>query len=209
MSNCVVKSGESVEVTDPRLSDTACIIESGAIIRPPPDLTIVEIVPPPVKKLAPVRIAPPPPPPLPAPLEVVKLPDQEPVLPPQPEATKTSTAVAPVDVDAIPMEDPGLANPVTVTIAAGAAIAVAGTAAAGAATGGFSALQAKLASIFGTTKGAVATGAVVTAGTIVAVKALENKMTKLERDLEKTKEEVGGASESISRIDALLDRLGS
>jgi len=193
-----------VEVTDSRLSDTACVIESGAIIRPPPDLTVVETVPPPVKKPAHAFVAPAPPPPIPAPLEVVQTPEQKPV-PPQPVVTKTTTAVAPVVVDAKPVEDPGLVNPVTVTIAAGAAIAVAGTAA----TGGISALQAKLASLFGTTKGAVATGTVITAGTIVAVKALEHKMGNLERDLEKTKVEVGGAAESIDRIDELLNRLGS
>jgi ribosome assembly protein YihI (activator of Der GTPase) len=44
---------------------------------------------------------------------------------------------------------------------------------------------------------------------IVAVKALEGKMGKLEDDMKKAKEEVGGAASSIDRIDALLSRLGS
>jgi hypothetical protein len=55
----------------------------------------------------------------------------------------------------------------------------------------------------------VASTAVITAGTIVAVKALEGKMNGLEKDLEKTKKEVGDAASSIDRIDSLLDRLGN
>jgi hypothetical protein len=41
----------------------------------------------------------------------------------------------------------------------------------------------------------------------VAVKALESKMGKLEQDMSKMKEEVGGAASSIDKIDELLDRL--
>jgi hypothetical protein len=108
----------------------------------------------------------------------------------------------------VPVEGPGIINPMTAAIAAGAVIAVAGTAAAGGAVSGFSAIQAKLASVLGA-KGTVATAAVVTAGTIVAVKALENKMSNLEKDLVKTKKEVGETASSIDRIDALLDKLGS
>jgi len=94
-------------------------------------------------------------------------------------------------------------------IAAGAVVAVAGTAAAGSVAGGFSAIQAKIASVFGASKGTVVTATVVTAGTIVAVKALENKMINLEKDLVKTKKEVGDAASSIDRIDAMLDKLGN
>ena len=59
-----------------------------------------------------------------------------------------------------------------------------------------------------TQKATVVTTTVVTAGTIVAVKALENKMNTLERDLAKTKKEVGDAASSIDKIDAMLDKLG-
>jgi hypothetical protein len=105
-------------------------------------------------------------------------------------------------------EEVGAVNPTTIALAAGA-VALAGTAVVGSAAGGFSTLQAKLASLFGSSKVAVASAAVVTAGTIVAVKALERKMNTLESDLVKTKKEVGETASSIDRIDALLDKLGS
>jgi hypothetical protein len=87
---------------------------------------------------------------------------------------------------------------------------VAGTAAAATSMmGGVSTLQAKVGSMFGASKATVATATVVTAGTIVAVKALESKMNKLESDLSRTKGDVGEASKSIDRIDELLSKLGN
>ena len=222
MADCIVRSGESVDPSDSRLSDTACIIEMGVIIRPPPDLTMAtNEAPPPAQSAATT------PQPLPA-AKVSRV--TAPALPkveeaPQQPAVELNSeeqvsvsrspasvahTVAPEPAKQSPViEDPGLVNPTTIMVAAGAAVAVAGTAVAGSAFGGLSAIQAKIASIFGTSKGAVVTATVVTAGTIVAVKALEKKMNTLEKDLEKTKEEVGSAASSIDRIDALLDRLGS
>ena len=208
MPDCIIKAGESVDPSDPRLSDTACIIETGVIIRPPPDLTLA--VEPVVKK---VVVPVPPKPAAAAPLQMIEMP-----LPPVTDTTVTTgtatavahTIAAPAVPDTTPaIEEPGIINPTTVMLAAGAAVAVAGTAAAGSAMGGLSAVQAKIASVFGASKGTVAAAAVVTAGTIVAVKALESKMNNLEKDLEKTKKEVGDTASSIDRIDALLDKLGS
>ena len=208
MPDCIIKAGESVDPSDPRLSDTACIIETGVIIRPPPDLTLV--VEPAVKKV----VVPVPPKPVAiAPLPMIELPE----LPPVTDTTVTTGTATAVALTTVPdvlddtpqIEEPSIINPTTVMVAAGAAVAVAGTAAAGSAMGGLSAIQAKIASVFGTSKGAIATATVVTAGTIVAVKALESKMNNLEKDLEKTKKEVGDTASSIDRIDALLDKLGS
>lgn len=210
MADCIIKAGESIDPTDSRLSDTACVIEDGVIIRPPPDLSVADEEAPKPKKSAPkIQKTP----------AVEKVPQvaavEEAVIPeevkqPAPvvvtEAHTSAPDPAPPDV---PDDPPGVLNPTTVALAAGAAVAVAGTAAAGSAAGGLSALQAKIASLFGTSKGAVAATSVVAAGTIVAVKALEGKMNNLEQDLAKTKKEVGDTSSSIDRIDALLDRLGS
>ena len=208
MPDCIIRAGESVDPTDPRLSDTACIIETGVIIRPPPDLTLA--VEPVVKKAV---VPKPPKPTVVAPLPMIEIPIEPPVtdtvVATGTAAAVAHTAVPDAQIDAPPMEEPGVINPTTVMVAAGAAVAVAGTAAAGSAMGGLSAIQAKIASVFGTSKGAIATATVITAGTIVAVKALESKMNNLEKDLEKTKKEVGDTASSIDRIDALLDKLGS
>jgi len=212
MSNCIIKADESVEPSDSRLSDTACVIESGVIIRPPPDLTLADKSQP--AKLAPIKpkfVKPAMPSLLPqfvAPVSQVKVIDKQPEVVATPGATVAHTMVS-SSPPAEAVEQPDIFNPTTTMIAVGAVVAVAGTAVAGTAMGGFSTLQTKLATVFGTSKGAVATAAVVTAGTIVAVKALEKKMNSLETDLEKTRKEVGEASSSIDKIDALLDRLGS
>jgi len=204
MSDCVIKSGEPVEPNDPRLSDTACVIETGAIIRPPPDLTVIVDPPKPVfRKPTPViRI----------PIPVTQPAQEEAVVKDvvvkQPVQNVAHTSAPAKEIPVVPVEEPGIVNPTTIALAAGAA-ALAGTAAVGSATGGLSTLQAKLASLFGSSKAAVTSVAVVTAGTIVAVKALENKMSNLEKDLVKTKKEVGETASSIDRIDALLDKLGS
>ena len=222
MSDCVIKSGESVDPTDSRLSDTACEIEAGVIIRPPPDLSVTsDLTPPPLQAVAPM-----PAPPKqaakivpkaavqkevkvePKAQEDVEVQVEKPIADRAPAAVAHTAAPDPAPVTA-PTEDTSILNPTTVMIAAGAVVAVAGTAAAGSVMGGFSVIQAKVASVFGVSKGAVATAAVVTAGTIVAVKALESKMNNLEKDIAKTKKEVGDAASSIDRIDAMLDKLGS
>ena len=198
MADCVIRSGESVDPIDPRLSDTACTIETGVIIRPPPDLTVVAEIP---KKIKPQRVSAP----------VVPVVAPAPVVEgPKTIAQAAAVAhVAVVETEApIPPAEPSADVNLTIALVGGAA-AVAGTAAVGGAMGGFSALQAKVAAMLGTSKGAVAGAAVVTAGTIVAVKAIESKMAKLEKDLEKTKKDIGETSSSADRIDALLDRLGS
>jgi Zn-dependent alcohol dehydrogenase len=122
-------------------------------------------------------------------------------------SVESSTAIV-VQPEPVQKVDPPM-DPATVATIAVGGVAVAGAAAASSAMGGFSAVQAKIASLFGSTKAAVASTAVITAGTIVAVKALEGKMNGLEKDLEKTKKEVGDAASSIDRIDSLLDRLGN
>lgn len=222
MSDCIIKAGESVDPTDPRLSDTACMVESGVIIRPPPDLSIDDRqAPPPAQSVAPIPELPKPivkmvlaPAPKAAPKVIQKPQVEEKVQTEKPAVNRSPASVAhtvapePAAV-VVPVEDSGILNPTTAMIAAGAVVAVAGTAAAGSVVGGFSAIQAKIAAAFGVSKGTVATAAVVTAGTIVAVKALENKMSNLEKDLVKTKKEVGETASSIDRIDALLDKLGS
>lgn len=215
MPDCIIKAGESIEPSDSRLSDTACLIEPGVIIRPPPDLTVaVE----PVPQVVSPKISKPK-----ANVKVVKEPiaSKADIIEPSVLPVQTIPAVVnrapaavahtavPNVVKALPPEDQGVINPTTVMLAVGATVAVAGTAAAGSALGGISAVQAKLASFFGSAKGVVATATVVTAGTIVAVKALEKKMNTLEQDIEKTKKEVGDTASSIDRIDALLDKLGS
>lgn len=217
MSDCIIRSGESIDPQDSRLSDTACVIESGVIIRPAPDLTVAVVAepppPPPLQMQAPpiqtppriVKAAPPPPELPPAP------PIEEP--PPVPVVEKVTETVAhtivPSEPMAVKVEEPNAINPTTVMIAAGAAVAVAGTATVGFASGGLSAFQAKAAALLGTSKGTIAAATVVTAGTIVAVKALESKMGKLESDMKRAKDDVDGAASSIDRIDALLDKLGS
>jgi hypothetical protein len=205
---CIIKTGESVDVNDPRLSDTGCSIETGAIIRPPADLSVAV---PAVKKAAAVKQD--------------RAPRVMPVATPPPSekfeakeevatdvvashtSVESSTAIV-VQPEPVQKVDPPMDPATVVTIAVGG-VAVAGAAAASSAMGGFSAVQAKIASLFGSTKAVVASTAVITAGTIVAVKALEGKMNGLEKDLEKTKKEVGDAASSIDRIDSLLDRLGN
>lgn len=206
MADCIIKAGESVDPDDARLSDTACTIEQGVIIRPPPDLSVAdEEVPKPkkaVKKIAaPVLATETPVPEKSA--EVVVPENHDPVIS---EPVTAAHTVVP-DQAPVPAEEHKTVNPTTVALAAGAAVAIAGTAAAGSAAGGFSALQAKIASMLGTTKGAVAATSAITVGTIVAVKALESKMSNLEKDLEKTKKDVGEAANSIDRIDDLLNKL--
>lgn len=218
MPDCLIKSGEIVGLDDERLNDALCVIEPGVIIRPPVDAT-EEVV----KEDSPKKR-----PGLPAAVN-----DN---LKPAPDFKKIVVASPPVDLtdDAIEEKEEVIekepsqnvekkstttevssqaqetnltpAEVADVTIALG--VAAAGVAAASAISGGLSTVQAKISSLFGT-KAAVATVATVTAGTIVAVKALESKMGNLEKDMEKAKEEVGGAASSIDRIDELLNRLGS
>lgn len=210
MADCIIKAGESIDPTDSRLSDTACVIEDGVIIRPPPDLSVADEPTPKPKNAAPkIQKAPV--------VEKFVKSDaiEEAVAPeaaPEPASavvTNAHTAAPDPEPPSLPDDPPSVLNPTTVALTVGAAVAVAGTAAAGSAAGGLSALQAKIASLLGTSKGAVAATAAVAAGTIVTVKALEGKMNNLEQDLAKTKKEVGDTASSIDRIDALLDRLGS
>ena len=203
---CVIKSGEIILLDDPRLNDPGCSIEPGVVIRPPVDESAIEEqvkdVPKPVKKKQ-VAVKSEPakvveevetPPPLTKPLEVAK------------KVTTTTQVVVP-SKPALQSNDSLDITPEAIMIATTAAVVLAGTAAATSAAGGFSALQAKISSLFGS-KATVATAAAVTAGTIVAVKALEAKMNNLEKDMKKAKEDVAGAASSIDRIDELLSRLG-
>jgi hypothetical protein len=230
MADCIIRAGESVDLADPRLSDTACQIETGVIIMPPPDLSVASDLQPEPRPAQAVAAMPAPKVTAVVVKEVVEkvatpasaktietLPAKEVVVDNQatPPAIDLSpemlahTLVPEQTLETKQSDEPSALNTTTMAIAAGAVIAVAGTAAAGGVSGGFSSMQAKLASMFGTSKATVVTATVVTAGTIVAVKALEKKMNTLERDIEKTKKEVGDAASSIDRIDSLLDKLGS
>jgi len=210
---CFIKSGEIVTIDDPRLSDTDCVIEAGVIIRPPADETTVKEVEKhveektevkeikhTVKKRVELPLEPEPPP------AVVETPPVKTVVT---NPTTVSTAATAVPAPAPKEEIYFGMSPEMATVAAVGTIAAVGGAVAASTMGGFSAVQAKLASIFGSKAAATATAAVaVTAGTIAAVKALEGKVGKFEEDMKKAKEEVGGAASSIDRIDALLSRLG-
>jgi len=201
MPDCIIKSGEIVGLEDSRLNDPGCTIEAGVIIRPPlaPEVDTPKQIEEKKPKQSKKAKAKP---------EVVAVQKEEAAVkaevkvpvPQKKVVTKEIIEVTP------PVKDEGLSSS---EIAAGAAIlgvAAVGTAAATSAAGGFSVIQAKIASLF-SSKGAVAGAAAVTAGTIVAVKALESKMGKLEQDMSKMKEEVGGAASSIDKIDELLNRL--
>lgn len=207
---CVVKSNEIVTVDDPRLSDTGCIIEPGVVIRPPVDETTVKKIEKPVEKKKAIKATK---------LIVEKKTEVAPpalAVEPLPVITAPAAKIAPVTHTAAVIHDPRPSEdaymgmtPETIAVAAIGTIAVVGGAVATSAAGGVSAVQTKIASIFGSKAAATAAGgAVVTAGMIVAVKALESKMSNLEKDMNKAKDEVGGAASSIDRIDALLSRLG-
>lgn len=208
MPDCIVRAGESVDPGDRRLSDTACVIEPGVIIKPPPDLSVAvesprrvnAIKPPVIQRLPEVTVT-----------KTEEVAKAELVEKPE-EVTPAVSHEAVVQHNELPPpapnpEDPG--DSTSTILMLGVAVAAVGAVAATSATGGISSIQAKLASVFGSSKGAVVATATVTAGTIVAVKALEKKMNTLEKDLEKTKQEVGDASSSIDRIDSLLDKLSS
>lgn len=204
---CVIRAGEIVLLDDARLNDPNCSIEPGVIIRPPVDESTIgesvveKPVPKKVTKAAP-KVEPPLPaveaspplPPIPQPVATVKKP---------PVASHTEVADPPAPNDGA---DFGV-TPEAMMLAAGAAVVAVGGAAAGSAMGGFSAIQTKIASLFGS-KASVAAAVTVTAGTIVAVKALESKMSGLEKDMKRAKDDVDGAASSIDRIDQLLSRLG-
>ena len=200
MPDCTIKSGEIVSLEDLRLNDPSCTIEAGVIIRPPlsPEVEPVdkkaEAKPIKVKKQVEIKKT------EAKPEEVVAKVEAPKAVPQKKVETKEVIEVPP------PAIDGGLSSS---EIAAGAAVlgvAAVGAAAATSAAGGISSIQAKIASMFGS-KGAIAGAAAVTAGTIVAVKALESMMGTLEQDMSKMKEEVGGAASSIDKIDELLDRL--
>jgi hypothetical protein len=208
---CIIKSGEKVDVNDPRLNDTGCTIEQGVIISTPSDLSVA--VPPTPKAVAVPSST--------RPRLLMEIKEQvttsdteieEPKVAPVAvvsQIKETAPQAVVVQPDPVTKEVEAPMDPATVATLAVGAVAAMGTAAATSAMGGVTAFQAKVASVFGTSKATVATAAVVTAGTIVSVKAMESKMKKLETDLDKTKKEVGDTASSIDRIDALLDRLGS
>jgi hypothetical protein len=210
---CVVKSGEVVSIDDPRLSDTGCTIEAGVIIRPPVDETTVAKVETPAPIPEQVAQVQAPRKPKAKKKEEPKVEAVKEVVPVVKKASETSKPATKAQVSVPPPEPKeetylGM-SPEMATVAAVGAVAAVGGAVATSTMGGFSAIQAKLTSLFGSKATAtVAGGAVVTAGMIVAVKALESKMGSLEKDMNKAKEEVGGAASSIDRIDALLSRLG-
>jgi hypothetical protein len=218
MSDCLIKSGEIVGLDDARLNDTECVIEPGAIIRPPVD-AIEEVVKedslkkeqelpvaandnlktaPSFKKIV---VAP-----LPVAQTKIVIEEKEEIVKEdlsQNEEKRSTTTAAPSEAQENNVS-PAEVTDVAITLG----VAAVGVAAASSISAGFSSIQAKISSLLGT-KAAAAAAVTVTAGTIVAVKALESKMGNLEKDMEKAKEEVGGAASSIDRIDELLSRLGS
>lgn len=201
---CIIKSGEIVLLDDPRLNDTDCSIEPGVIIRPPVDDAITEADPKkkedaPKKK--PITKS--------QPAQRVEEKTEVPVEIPKPIAVKEKKTESHIEMTQAPppVEQPIEVTPEAIMMATVAAVAIAGGAAATSAAGGISVIQSKLASLFGS-KASVVAAAGVTAGTIVAVKAMESKMSNLEKDMKKAKEDVDGAASSIDRIDELLSRLG-
>jgi len=206
MPDCIIRSGEAVDPGDRRLSDTACVIEPGAIIKPPPDLSVAVQIPP-----VPVTIKPPVVQKLQEVVKVEEVTKVEETKQPEianPTVSHESFVQQVVTPPIVPNhEEPGVST--STVVALGVAAAAIGSVAVTSAAGGLSAIQAKIASLFGSSKATVAVATTVTAGTIVAVKLLEKKMSNLESDLEKTKKEVGDASSSIDRIDSLLDKLSS
>jgi hypothetical protein len=218
MSDCLIKSGEIVGLDDDRLNDTECVIEPGAIIRPPVDAT-EEVVkedspkkeselpaasndkPSPAKDFKKIAVASPS-------VDLTKTTIEENAETTKKEPSKNVEKKSMTTAVPVQAQEKNVPPAEVADVAIALGVAAAGVAAASAISGGLSTVQAKISSLFGT-KAAVATVATVTAGTIVAVKALESKMGNLEKDMEKAKEEVGGAASSIDRIDELLNRLGS
>ena len=200
---CRIKSGEVVSIDDPRLLSPDCIIEPGVIIRAGADTSVddtgkiepeVKVSPTPKRakksKKAPVNL----------PIVQTVHQDTPPAAVVHPRANAQTVQVEqPVDVQ---HPDSILNTPMAITAAV---VAIASAAVTVSSAGGVSAIQGKIASMSGN-KALAASGVAV--GTIVAVKEIERKMNLIEADLTRTKDEINSASESIDRIDALLNRLG-
>ena len=215
MADCTIKSGEVVFIDDPRLNDEGCKIEPGAVIRPKPEFVPEEKVTVPTAAVNPVA-------PIATPIKkeinqkvieslaALTAPEPADSLDSSTSTAEMVSGEAVTQAHVAPSEDDNNSFEIDTLTAAivGAALALAsaGAVSAGSISSFASSIKAKVATAFGS-KGAVVTAATVTAGTIVTVKALEFKMSNLEKDMKKAKEEVGGAASSIDRIDELLNRL--
>jgi len=201
-STCSVKSGETIYTSDPRLLNPDCLIEAGVIIRPDPEIKdtgkqskakVVKKVE--VQKEQPTEV-------------------QQPIAAEKPPEPQKQELVEVVGVEEPPPkfeERVAVESPSTLTAAvvgaAGAAV-LGGTALAvtnGAGVVG--AIQTKVASLFGNKVVAAAAVTGVTAGAIVAVKAMEKKMNTFEKDIKSGKLDIDAAATSLSNIDRLLCEL--
>ena len=201
---CIVKSGETVEVTDPRLGDTGCTIEPGVIVRPPADLSTdvdPDKEPAPKPKKAKVdaksvaNVAAP---------ENIKEKNEAAWIQPERKSLTSMEETTVAQPEPVQKEIDMQLDPATImSIVAGL---VAATVTVG--FSGGSSLQSRASSFFGSSK-TVAAATAATAGTIVAVKVLESRMKNLESDLSKARKAVDETAETAKRIDALLDRIGS
>ena len=204
--SCIIKEGEAVYASDPRLLDTNCTLEAGVVIRP--DEPAVKDT----GKAKTAKALPRPKPQPPAP--VVVLPAAEPpalvVSPAAPVIETKETlevVVAPRFSETVENDIP-IAT--VITVAAVGVAGVAATAAIGAmtnTTAAIATLKLKITSLLGN-KVAIAAGAgVVTAGTIVAVKTLESKFKSYEKEMKESRLEVEGISTAVDKIDLLLSKL--
>ena len=198
-STCSVKSGETIYTSDPRLLNPDCLIEAGVIIRPDPEIKDTG-------KQSKAKV-----------VKKVEVQKEQPAEVQQPIAVEKPQEQELVEVVGVEEPPPkfeervAVESPSTLTAAvvgaAGAAV-LGGTALAvtnGAGVVG--AIQAKVASLFGNKVVAAAAVTGVTAGAIVAVKAMEKKMNTFEKDIKSGKLDIDAAATSLSNIDRLLCEL--
>ena len=201
---CIIKNGETVYSSDSRLLDPNCSLEEGVVIRPEPpqikDTGKAKVLKSPPKiKVAPQQL----PAPSPAPIAAASV------------ETKTETTEL---IEVEPTQKPEFGdlidesgNPAAIVaiaavgITGAAGVAVAGAAANSAAFA--STVKLKISSLLGSKTAAVAGAGTITAGAIVAVKALESKVKSYEKDMKENKLELAGISSSVDRIDLLLSKL--
>lgn len=202
--SCIIRNGETVYSNDPRLLDPSCVLEEGVVIRPEPpqvkDTGKAKVSKSPQK----IKVIPQPPPQPVEPQPLVVSPTEtqdtetiEVALPPKPSFSESVEDSS----------DPA----VVMTIAAVGITGAAGVAAVGAMANTsaiIGSVKLKISSLLGN-KAAVTVigGGAVTAGAIVAVKALEAKVKNYEKEMKESKLELVGISSSVDRIDLLLSKL--
>ena len=201
--SCIIRNGETVYSNDPRLLDPSCALEEGVVIRPEP---------PQVKDTGKAKVSK-----SPQKIKVIPQPDPQPV-DPQPlvavavekETTETIEVILPPKKSfSDSVEDSS--DPIAVIAIAAVGITGAASVAAVGAMANTSAIigsvKLKITSLLGNNVAIAAGAGVLTAGTIVAVKALEAKVKNYEKEMKESKLELVGISSSVDRIDLLLSKL--